>query len=700
MFHFLKRLMGKGSLKDEVSSLRAENAAISKAQAVIEFNMDGTIITANDNFLNAVGYSLEEIQGQHHRMFVDEAFGRSSEYREFWAKLNRGEYEAKEYKRLGKGGKEVWIQASYNPILDRNGKPFKVVKYATDVTEQKLRNADFEGQICAISKSQAVIEFNMDGRIITANDNFLGALGYTLDEIQGQHHSMFVDEEFKQSSEYMEFWAKLNRGEYEAKEYRRFGKGGKEIWIQASYNPILDLNGKPVKVVKYATDVTEQKLRNADFEGQIDAISKAQAVIEFNMDGTIITANGNFLGALGYELSEIQGKHHSMFVDEEFKQSSEYKEFWAKLNRGEYEAKEYRRLGKGGKEIWIQASYNPILDLNGKPFKVVKYATDITEQVTAQRELRRKVDNLLEIVAAAAKGDLTRQVVVEGDEPVDELAAGIKSMLEDLSNVIGQVTESAAQFNEGSRVIAESSQTLASGAQTQSSSVEEVSASIEELTASIDGVKANAGEADCVAKKTSQLAEKGGVAVQKSIEAMELIRASSDQIAEIIQVISEIASQTNLLALNAAIEAARAGEHGMGFAVVADEVRKLAERSNQAAGEITSLIRESSNRVQEGAQLSDETGEALKEIISGVEETVSKISQIATATVEQATNAQQVSEAMQGIAQVTEQAAAGSEEMASSSEELGAQASSLRDLVARFKVDESAGVGNQNPAVP
>ena len=304
--------------------------------------------------------------------------------------------------------------------------------------------------------------------------------------------------------------------------------------------------------------------------------------------------------------------------------------------------------------------------------------------------LRGKVDGLLEVVAAAAEGDLTKKVAVEGDEAIDELAAGIKRMLEDLSSVIGQVTESAAQFNEGSRVIAESSQTLASGAQTQSSSVEEVSASIEELTASIDGVKNNAHEADAVAKKTSQLAEQGGGAVQKSIEAMELIRTSSDQIAEIIQVISEIASQTNLLALNAAIEAARAGEHGMGFAVVADEVRKLAERSNQAAGEITSLIKESSNRVQEGAQLSDETGAALKEIIGGVEETVAKISEIATATIEQASNATQVSEAIQGIAEVTEQSAAGSEEMASSSEELGAQAAGLRDLVSRFKTDTAS----------
>ena len=380
----------------------AQVAAISRSQAVIEFNPDGTIVTANENFLKTLGYSLGEIQGKHHSMFVEPAMRESAAYREFWAKLNRGEYQAAEYKRIGKGGKEVWIQASYNPMLDRNGKVYRVIKFATDITAEKLGNMDDAGVITAIGRAQAVIAFNLDGTIITANENFLKTLGYSLGEIQGKHHSMFVEPAMRDGAAYREFWASLNRGEYQAAEYKRIGKGGKEVWILASYNPILDEKGRPFKVVKCATDVTEQKLRTADLAGQIAAIGKSQAVIEFNMDGSILTANENFLNALGYSLREIQGKHHSMFVDAADRDSAAYREFWANLNAGKYQAGEFKRIGKGGREVWIQASYNPILDLNGKPFKVVKYAADTTAQVIA-RKRAESVRGMMESVAAGAE---------------------------------------------------------------------------------------------------------------------------------------------------------------------------------------------------------------------------------------------------------------------------------------------------------
>lgn len=362
--------------------------AINRVQAVIEFELDGTIIKANDNFLSAMGYSLEEIEGQHHSIFVSPVEKESHEYQAFWSSLAEGKFKSGDFERFDKNGESIWISASYNPIFDPSGRPIKVVKYATDITQEKLKNADFEGQLSAIGKSQAVIEFELDGTIITANENFLNALGYELEEVVGQHHRMFVEECERNSSAYSLFWQSFKKGKFKSAEFKRISKTGAEIWIQASYNPIFDPNGNPVKVVKYATDITKQKLRNADFEGQMNAVHKSQAVIEFEMDGTIITANDNFLSAMGYSLEEIQGQHHKIFVEEHEKNSDIYEAFWHSLRQGTFKSGEFRRISKTGEDVWIQASYNPILDPSGKPFKVVKYASDITEDVKKKNEFK------------------------------------------------------------------------------------------------------------------------------------------------------------------------------------------------------------------------------------------------------------------------------------------------------------------------
>jgi methyl-accepting chemotaxis protein len=439
----------------------AQVDAISKSQAVIEFNMDGTIITANRNFLDAMGYRLEEIAGKHHAIFMPREMRESPEYRAFWADLNHGKYKAGEFKRVGKGDHEVWIQASYNPILDSSGKAVKVIKFASDITSQKIRSMEDAGKIAAIGRAQAVIEFNLDGTIITANENFLGVLGYSLAEIQGKHHSMFVAPSERESSAYREFWATLNRGEFRSGEYKRFGKGAKEIWILASYNPILDDTGKPFKVVKFASDVTAEKLRAADFAGQIEAIGKSQAVIEFNMDGVVLNANENFLATLGYSLSEIQGKHHSMFMPAEERDSPAYREFWATLNRGEFQSGEYKRIGRGGKEAWIQASYNPIRDLNGKPYKVVKYATDTTAQVIARMKAE-KVRGMMESVAAGAeelnasvreiseamsKSKDTANNAVDRVEAADQQAQRLSAAAESMRSIVQLIGDITGQIN-------------------------------------------------------------------------------------------------------------------------------------------------------------------------------------------------------------------------------------------------------------
>ncbi|WP_456618394.1 MULTISPECIES: methyl-accepting chemotaxis protein [unclassified Bradyrhizobium] len=413
----------------------AQLTAIGRSQALIEFAMDGTILTANQNFLNALGYSLDEIKGKKHAMFVPADQRDGAEYKAFWALLNRGEFQAAEFKRIAKGGREVWIKASYNPVLDDAGKPVKVVKIATDITAKKIQSMTEASKVSAISRAQAVIEFKLDGTIVTANENFCKTLGYSLAEIEGKHHSLFVAQAERDGGAYREFWAKLNRGEYQAGEFKRIGKGGGEVWILASYNPLLDESGKPFGVAKFATDITAEKLKNADLAGQIAAIDKAQAVIEFNMDGTIITANANFLATLGYSLAEIKGHHHSMFVEPAERDGAAYREFWAALNRGQYQAAEYKRIGKGGKEVYIQASYNPILDLNGKPFKVVKYATDTTRQVLV-RMGNERVRGMMESVAAGSE---------ELNASVREISEAMTKSRETALSAVDQVAAADAQ---------------------------------------------------------------------------------------------------------------------------------------------------------------------------------------------------------------------------------------------------------------
>lgn len=328
------------------------------------------------------------------------------------------------------------------PVFDGSGQRTGTVVEWEDRTalEQELRRqaldfAEGEAKLAALDRVQAVIEFELDGTIITANENFCAAMGYSLDEIKGRHHSMFAEPDYAGSADYKAFWDRLRAGEFASGEYKRLAKHGREIWINASYNPILDEDGKPYKVVKFATDVTAQKTLSADMQGQIDAISKSQAVIEFELDGTIITANENFCQTVGYSLEEIKGRHHSMFADADVAASPEYRRFWDKLGRGEYDSGEYERVGRGGRRILIQASYNPILDLNGKPYKVVKYATDLTqsERMKENARIRSALDNATTNVMVADAGFNIVYMNHSQQEMMQEAEADLRKVLKNFN---------------------------------------------------------------------------------------------------------------------------------------------------------------------------------------------------------------------------------------------------------------------------
>lgn len=552
--------------------------------------------------------------------------------------------------------------------------------------------SELEAQVAALHRVQAVIEFALDGTILQANDNFLQAMGYRLEEIQGRHHSLFVDPEHARSAEYRDFWARLGRGEYDAGQYRRFGKGQREIWIQASYNPVLDRQGRPYKVVKFATDITAQKLQAADSAGQLAAIDKSQAVIEFSMDGHILSANDNFLAATGYRLDEVRGQHHALFIEPDHRDSAEYRQFWEKLGRGEYDAGQYRRLGKGGREVWIQASYNPILDLNGKPFKVVKYATDITAQVHENQAMQRAVAQTREVVAAAKQGDLTRRVATaDKNGPIAELCEGVNALVEAMGAIIGQIKFAADTIAVGATEIAQGNGDLSQRTEQQAASLEETAVSMKGLAETVQRTATNARQASQLAGGAADVAARGGSVVHEVVETMAVINASSRRIVDIIGVIDGIAFQTNILALNAAVEAARAGEHGRGFAVVATEIRELSQRSASAAKEIKQLIGASVANVGAGTAQVESAGRTMDEIVTNVRRVSELMSEISTAAQQQSDDIQQMNQAVDLIDQGTQQNAALVEEASAAARSMEEQSAQLLQTVASFRVHGVAG---------
>jgi len=669
--------------------LSAQLDAANRSLAIIEFDPDGVILDANANFLAAMGYDLADVVGRHHRIFVDPAEASEPGYERFWQDLRDGRFASAQYRRIAKGGREVWLQATYNPLFDAEGAVTGVVKFATDVTEQKRAAAEAAGKLAAVSRAQAMIEFTLDGQILDANENFLNVVGYGLDEIRGQRHRMFVDKAYAESAEYQEFWASLARGEFHADAFKRYGKGGREVWIQASYNPIFDANGKPAKVVKFATDITEQKVaavevadKLADSDSKLAAISRAQAVIEFTLDGKIVDANENFLNALGYDLKEVQGQHHRMFVDRAYAESAEYREFWAAMARGEFHADAFKRYGKGGREVWIQASYNPIFDAHGNPVKVVKFATD----VTAQRAAVSRLDAALQQLAAGEL-DVSIDTAFPGD--METLRGAFNQSVERLRGLVSEIRTATAEVAAAARQITSGTADLAARTEQAAANLEETSASTNELSTVVKQNAENARNADAQAAQAQQNAKTGGEVVRKAVAAMSAIEESSGKINEIIGAIKEIAFQTNLLALNASVEAARAGEAGKGFAVVAQEVRQLAQRSAEAAVDTKALIQSSASHVDNGVQLVNQAGEALNGIVEAIGAVAEIVREISTASSEQASGIQEIDSAVTNLDEMTQQNAALVEESTAAAKALSDQASRLDELMSYFKVGDA-----------
>ncbi|MCM2292797.1 PAS domain-containing methyl-accepting chemotaxis protein [Allorhizobium sp. BGMRC 0089] len=541
---------------------------------------------------------------------------------------------------------------------------------------------DAQAEVDAMRRSQAVIEFTLDGIILDANENFCKALGYSLLEIKGKHHSIFVDPVEAKQPEYKLFWDNLRAGKFDRRQYRRIAKDGHDVWIEASYNPLLK-GGKPYKVVKYATDITAAKLKALEDDAKLKALSASQALIEFASDGTILTANENFCTALGYQLSEISGRHHRMFCDPAYVKTSAYEDFWARLARGEVAAGEFCRIGKAGNDVWIQASYNPVFDSRGKVYKIVKIATDVSSRMNAISEISRAL-------RALSAGDLT----IALDKPLvptmealrhdfNDTITGLRSIIQNLMASADNLTSSAGELSIAST-------DLAKRTERQAASLEETAAAMEEVTNTIKDSSQRAANVGRLVEDMRAHAAHSGHVVQDAVSAMSAIEQSSRQISSILGVIDEIAFQTNLLALNAGVEAARAGEAGKGFAVVAQEVRELAQRSASAAREIRQLIGTSAAQVEHGVELVANTGQSLEKIVAQVQQVSENINVIIHSASEQSGSLGEINTSVNVIDQETQKNAALVEELTATTVMVGETVDALHAVITRFHLSEAA----------
>ena len=550
--------------------------------------------------------------------------------------------------------------------------------------------SDSDAILKALNKSLAMIEFDLQGNILSANQNFLDFMGYQLDEVKGKHHRIFCDPAYASSQDYQQFWANLARGEFDQREYKRRTKSGAEVWIQASYNPVFR-GGKPYKIVKFASDITAQKLKAAEESGKIAAISRAQAVIEFSIDGTILSANENFLNTLGYSASEVVGRKHAMFCEPSYAQSPDYRALWQKLGGGDYVASEFLRIGKNGRKVWIQASYNPIFSPDGKVMKIVKFATDITERVQA-------VDALAQGLQGLAAGNLDQRIEIAFPQQLLRLREDFNDSIGKLRHTLEVVSQNANSVTNSSNEILAAASDLSKRTQSQAESVERQVSTLDQITRMVTDSAHRAEDAGTLVAKTKQEAEHSGNVVRKAITAMGAIEQSSLSISNIIGVIDEIAFQTNLLALNAGVEAARAGEAGKGFAVVAQEVRELAQRSANAAKEIKHLITTSGEQVKEGVALVGQTGAALEKIVEQVADVNANVAAIVEAAREQSASLRDINLAVNEMDKGTQQNTAMVEQTTASAHALVREAVSQLELMRQFRLGQpSAAIVKPKP---
>ncbi len=669
---------------EAINALQGIKSTVDASFASIEFDVKGNILSANANFVHALDYTNEsELVGKHHSMFVTEEYKRSNEYSQFWNDLAQGRIQAGEFMRISRDGKEIWIQAAYTPLKDDKGNVVKVIKIASDITAQKqvlkenelniaALKSEIETRMKLVDELCIVSEVDLRGHITYVNDKHCEVSQYKREELIGQNQNIVRHPDMKKEV-FKELWSTIMRGEVFRGPVKNRKKDGTPYYVDGVFAPVMGPNGKPVKYIGVRYENTEQTFAAQEAKGVVDAINTSFAYIEFDTKGNILTANDNFLGALGYSLNDIVGRHHRMFVDPEFVNSSAYVKFWDDLAMGIAQNDLFKRITRSGKEIWIQAVYSPVKDEMGRIVKIVKVATDVTAATEAAKDTAEAAEEATRVLASLAEGDLTQKYEVETKGNLKIMGESLNRTIDTLSELISTVVTNADNIAAASVQMSSSAQQLSEGATGQASSVEEISSSMEQMTANIQQNTSNS-------RQTEKISTQAASDILTSKESVIETVASMKTIASKISIIGEISRQTNLLALNAAVEAARAGEHGRGFAVVAAEVRKLAERSQLAATEIDEVSGKS-------VDIAQKSGEMLNEVVPNIQKTSDLVQEITASSVEQSAGADQINSAIQMLNNVVQENAATAEEMAAGAEELNAQAEQLQEAVAFFKLD-------------
>ena len=631
----------------DLDDLLAQVAAIQRSQAVVEFDLDGTILSANENFLKTMGYSLDEIEGRHHEMFCDPAYSQSIEYKRFWQALNRGEFQPGEFRRIGKGGREVWIIASYNPVLNEDGEPVKVIKFATDITASK---AELKARTDIMNMTSIVSESDLRGDILSINEKFCQVSKYTSEELIGKPHNTTRHPDMPKEV-FKELWSTIGRGNPFRGIIKNRAKDGTPYYVDAVIAPILGDNGKPKKYLGVRYDITEMETERQNMRGVFRAIDGAYAYIEFDTEGNVLTANQNFQTTMEYSLDALKGKHHRTFCDAATANSAEYAQFWPDLRAGRSKAGEFRRVTRTGKELWLQAVYSPVSDETGRVVKIVKIATDVTAAVSQRITLA--------------------QVLKEVSDSAQTLSSASEELSANSQQMVANAEETAAQAG-----------VVSAAAQQVSTNVQTVAAGTEEMSASIREIAKNAQEA-------AKVAAIGVVAADSASDTISKLGLSSAEIGKVIKTITSIAQQTNLLALNATIEAARAGEAGKGFAVVANEVKELAKETAKATEDISQKIEKiQSDTSHAVAAISEINGVINKisdyqnTIASAVEEQTATTNEITRNISEAAQGSTEIAQNILGVAEAARNTTMGATDTEKAALELARMAASLQSTVA------------------